>query len=145
MAVEPQGAEAAGDALDRRAQDLQGRHQNESGDAQGAEGLELVVAVGVVAVGGGVGEVVGDQPHQAGEAVGGAVHRIGQHRQGAGEQADHQLQQAHAHIHRQGHQQHPLHGHPVVTPGLQAADTVHGGRACARAPQRYWVCAGHTS
>ena len=101
-------------SIDGRLQDFKGREQDEGGDRQGPDGLVFVVAVGVVPVRFGIGQAVGEQAQQARKPVGGAVHGIGQHRQGSGEQAQHQLQQGHADVDGQGHQQHPLNLEAVV-------------------------------
>jgi len=91
-----------------------------------------MVTVRMVTVWPGIGQTVGDQTQQAGEAIGGAVHRIGQQGQGAAQQADRQFQQTHGDVHRQGDQQNPLNGPPVVTAkggpsGLGRDDVSSGG------------------
>ena len=66
------------------------------------------MAVGVIAVGLGIREPVGQQAQQARQAIGGAVHGVSQHGQGATQQAQQEFQQRHADVDGQRHQQHPL-------------------------------------
>ena len=72
------------------------------------------MAVGMIAIGAWIGELVGDQAGEAREGVGGAVHAIRDHRQGSTHGPHQKLQQRHADVQTQGHHEDPAHLLAVV-------------------------------
>ena len=87
-------------------QDLQRCEQDESSNTEGTDGFVFVMAVGVIPIRLRVGEVVGDQPREAGECIRGAVHGISDHRQRSAGDTHQQFQQRHADVQPKGHHQH---------------------------------------
>ena len=81
------------DAADGLGKDPDAGAEHEEGFDAGGEAFDLAVAVGVVGVGGAVGDLDGEEGDGGGDEVDAGVRGLGEHAEGAGEEAGEEFEQ----------------------------------------------------
>ncbi len=84
------------DAADGLGEDPDAGGEHKDGFDGGGEAFDLAVAVGVVGVGGAVGDVDGEEGDAGGDEVDAGVGGFGEHAEGAGEEAGEELEESYS-------------------------------------------------
>ena len=87
---------AEGDAADGLGEDPDAGGEHEDGFDGGGEALDLAVAVGVVGVGGTVGDLDGEEGDAGGDEVDAGVRGFGEHAERAGEKAGEEFEEGYS-------------------------------------------------